>query len=171
MPEFSGKSWKELNDIWPTDIRINSEVWKIMAVAPAAWIATKPFMITLLGETIDTQSFQTLCWVLRCQEAKDDIATEAWAPMKGLGISGNIWYNRKAKLTRLGLIENAPIGRFRMYRVTGKGKMIVRYYVDQLEQAHKNLRYWLTLQPEKYAIQVTKYLNKYWPGWNEIENL
>lgn len=169
MPEFSGKSWKELNDIWPVDVRISSDVWKHISVAYPAFMVTQQFMKTLLkGESIKFRDFLILCWIQRCQEAKDDIATEAWAPMKGMNISGNIWYNRKASLTRLGLLENMPGERFRMYRVTGTGRMIIKYYVDQVEQAHKNLRYWLSLQPEEYAKKVTKYLNNYWPGWNEI---
>ncbi len=169
MPEWSGKSWKELDDIWPATVRVQSEAWKIISVSYPAFIVTQEFMKTLVGDKIQFREFLVLCWIHRCEEVKAGIATESWAPMKGMNISGAIWYNRKASLTRLGLIENAPVGRIRLYRVTGNGKMVIRYYVDQLEQAHKNLRYWVSLQPDKYAIQVTKYLNRYWPGWDSME--
>jgi len=169
MPEYSGKNWKELNDLWPAEVRIASDAWKIISVSAVAWEATKPFLRTLVGDTIDWQHFMVLCWILRCEEAKQGISTEAWAAMKGLNISGGIWYNRKAALTRLGLIENVPIKHVRLYRVTGNGKMVIKYFVEQSEMAHKNLRYWLSLQPPEFAARLTKKLNNYWPGWDQMD--
>jgi hypothetical protein len=168
MPEYSGKSWKELNDLWPAEIRVASDAWKIISVSPVAWEVTRTFMKGFVGGTITWQGFQMLCWIQRCEEAKQGISTEAWAPMKGLNISGGIWYNRKAALTRLGLVENVPIKNIRLYRVTGNGKLVIKYFVEQSEMAHKNLRYWLSLHPPEHADKLTKKLNRYWPGWDQM---
>lgn len=169
MPDFSGTSWKDLNDIWPIDSKINSDPWKILGLFMPAFVVTQQFMKTILnGETIGYRDFIILCWMMRVQESKNDIAFEAWATMKGMNISGTIWYARKAKLTQLGLIENLPVTSIRIYRITGTGRLIVKYFVDQLTQANDNLGYWISLQDPKMSEKINKTLCKYCPGWNDL---
>jgi predicted transcriptional regulator with HTH domain len=142
MPLFSGKSWKELEDIWPRDLRLSSEAWKIVSVMAPAWLATTKFMKSNYGEAINMRDFFYLCWIHRGEDAKENVATVSWPIMKGLNIGGKLWYKKKSALTRIGLIENIPSKWVRLYRVTATGKMVIRVFIENVEKAHKDIRMW-----------------------------
>lgn len=161
MPEFSGSSWKELHDIWPADVRVASEAWKIISVFTPALLASQTFQKSLLnGKYIGSRDLFILCLIQRCEEAKTNVATEGWPVLKAMNIGGKLWYARKSELTQLGLIENLPTT-LRLYRVTGLGKTIIKNFVENVEQAHQNIKYWVSLQPDENAARVNKYLQAY----------
>lgn len=162
MPEFSGKSWGELNDIWPADVRVASEAWKIVSVFTPAWLATVNFMKAILdGKHIASRDFFILCWIHRCEESRENVAMDSWPAMKGMNIGGRLWYNRKSQLTKLGLIENMPTSNIRLYRVTEMGKLIMKKFIENVEQAHKDMKYWKSLQPPEEAAKIDRALQKY----------
>jgi len=161
MPLFSGKSWSELEDIFPADMKIASDAYKIISVIMPAWIATQAYMKSTIGGSIPMRDFFILCWLQRCEDAKEDVAFESWPAMKGMNIGGKLWYLRKSNMTALGLIENIPVQRIRIYRITALGKMVIRNFTQNVEQAHHNLRGWVADKPEDIALNVTKYLKKF----------
>jgi hypothetical protein len=171
MPEFSGTSWKDLEDIWPADVRVNSEAWKLLSVFFPAWLATKQFINTSLNieskQSLNSQDLFVLCLIQRCEEARSNVAMQAWPALKAMNIGGRLWYARKAKLTKLGLIENMPAKSSRLYRLTGMGKLVIRTFIDNVEQAHKDIKYWTSLQPPEYAVRIDEYLNKYCYNYSE----
>lgn len=159
MPEFSGSSWKELEDIWPADVRVASEAWKIISVFTPALLASQIFQKELMnGKYIVSRDFFILCLIQRCEEARTNVATEAWPALKAMNIGGKLWYSRKAELTKLGLIENIPAAGLRLYRVTGLGKAVIRNFVENVEKAHQDIKYWVSLQPAENAERVNRYL-------------
>jgi len=162
MPEFSGKSWRELEDIWPAQVRVASEAWKMISVFTPALIASVTFQKSMMnGKYIGSRDMFILCLIQRCEEARTNVATEAWPALKAMNIGGRLWYSRKAQLTKLGLIENIPAAGLRLYRVTGAGKMIIKNFVDNVEQAHQDIKHWVSLQPKENAERVNKYFQKY----------
>jgi len=162
MKEFSGTSWKDLEDIWPADVRVSSEAWRIVSVLHPAFMMTQQFMKSLLnGTTIYATDFYILCLIQRCEEAKSNVATEGYSPMKSMNVGGRLWCARKAKLTKLGLIENFPSYNVRLYRVTGLGKVIIKNFITNVEQAHQNIKHWTSTQPLSGAEKVNRYLSKY----------
>ncbi len=166
MPELSTASWKDLQDQWPAEIRIASDAWKIISVSQPAWVAMRPFMKELLnGESIGFRDFQMLCLIYRAQEAKDGYGTQNFPILKSLNIGGTLWYARKSKINKLGLVESRQ--KVRVYRVTGLGIALIKRYIENLEQAHKDLRHWISIQPDEQAREVIKYLNRFWPEWNQ----
>jgi len=162
MPEFSGTSWRELEDIWPAHVRVASEAWKMISVFTPALLASVTFQKSMMnGKYITSRDLFILCLIQRCEEARTNVATEAWPALKAMNIGGRLWYSRKAQLTKLGLIENIPAAGLRLYRVTGAGKMIIKNFVDNVEQAHQDIKHWVSLQPPENAERVNKYLQKY----------
>lgn len=146
MPLFSGKTWKELEDIWPKSQRVSSEAAFIVGVFGPALLATMKFMKTNYGYSITKEEFFTLCWIHRCEEGREGVATASWPAMKGLNVGGTLWPLRKGNITRLGLIENMPSSYITLYRVTATGKMLIKIFVENVDKAHKDLRMWIADQ-------------------------
>lgn len=171
--QFSGKSWKQLEDIWPRDLRVSSEAWKIVSVMYPAWIQTKMFCGENLGmqvkrsrgkdsnkNTFVFRDLLILAWMQRCEEARENVAFEHLPVVLGMHSFKSVLNPIKARLIRLDLVENLPTNR-KLCRVTEKGKVILRYFVEQLEQAHYNLRKWMSDIPDETAEYVDKYLVNY----------
>lgn len=151
MPMYSGKEWGELEDIFPRNIKLSSEVYTVITVLAPAWVATKAFIKSTYGDTIYWEDFTYLCWLQRVEDAKENVAFEAFSAMKGLNVNPKLWFLKKSRLTKLGLVENIPIPKQFLYRITGKGKMIVRKFHDEVEQAHKNLAMWQSWKDPEHA--------------------
>ncbi len=177
---FSGRSWSDLHDIWPADLRISSEAWKIISVMVPAAEATVMFAkthIPALNNKSGTRTQQFglreilwLAWIQRCEEARENVATDQFPMAKGFHQPLKVIYNRKSVLTKLGLVENFPnhSRNIRLYRVTNLGKLLLRHFTEQLEQAHYNLREWISWQPQVHRDKITKYLSTYCFDWEEI---
>ena len=147
MPEFSGKSFKHLQDLWPVEMRTSSEALYIMAGMLYASRQITVFTNQLLdvkGRQIRLMDILLLAWCLRCEDAKEGLCTEAYALKKGVDQGMQTLWTRKAILTRFGLIENIPsIGYteyFRAYRVTERGRIVLRKFVQLINEAHTKLR-------------------------------
>ncbi len=180
MPEFSGKSWQELEDIWPAEVRISSEAWKILSVVIPASEATREFCRGYMPELTNQKKrvqfgmreILWLAWIQRCEEAASNTFIDPWPIKKGFNIQDNkLFNNRKSVLTKLGLIENMPAPGIRLYRVTGRGKVVLNKFVSELEQAHYNLRAWRADKPKENCDMITEYLNKYCTGWEEVTEI
>lgn len=146
MPEFSGKSWKDLNDVWPIDKRTTSDSWYLLAAFQPAYIFTKRFTETLLGVKFvkvefSYQDVMCLAWCLRCEEAKGGLCTEEIAFSKGTNEGMPAFWRRKAFITKIGLIENIPTGTYtKAYRVTEKGRIVLKKFVEMIDECHTKLR-------------------------------
>lgn len=162
MPLFSNSTWQELNDIWPQDVRVSSEIWKALSVLPVALNANKLFQRALLnGKELRGQDLYQLMWVMRCEEAKDNVATH-FSRMKTRGDMTNQQLSiRNSTLVRLGLIEQIQDQHIRLYRVTTPGRMILKNLVDEMDKAHQNLREWVDSMPEEMQRKATKCLGRY----------
>lgn len=169
MREFSGKSWRELEDIWPTDVRLASDVWKVMAVFPAAYEQNKRFQKVLLnGEYLAVRELCQMAWVMRCEEAKQGVATETFWMDRGLELNRRMANIRAGKLSRLGLIEELPSRSFRLYRVSDLGRTVLRNLIEEMEQAHRNIKRWAAEQPEEGKERVNKYLSRFCFEWETL---
>lgn len=160
MPLFSNKSWEELQDVWPKELRIVSDAYKIVCMLAPAWVLTQQFIKANYGESIAMRDFLTLCWLQRCEDARENVAFDSFPALKGLNMGGKLWYSHKSALTRLGLIENIPT-RVRLYRITATGKMIIRKFVENIEQANQDLHRWMSYQPPEQVVKITKALKKF----------
>lgn len=168
MREFSGKSWRELEDIWPVDIRLSSDAWKVMAVFLPAEVQNRRFQKALLGTTIGTRELCMLAWVQRCEEARQNVATETYWMDRGLELSRRMANIRMGRITKLGLIEELP-AHVRLYRVSDLGKSILRNLVDEMNKAHQNIKYWADSQPEEGKEKVDAYLSTYCFDWKDLD--
>ena len=157
MPEFSGKSFRYLQDLWPAEMRTSSEAFYIMAGMLYASRQITVFMKSMLdvtGRQIRFMDLLLLAWCLRCEDAKEGLCTEAYALKKGLDQGMKTLWIRKAILTKYGLIENIPTPSvpgeyFKAYRVTEKGRIILRKFVELIDEAHRKLREeWSTDRPD-----------------------
>lgn len=163
MPAFSGKSWKELEDIWPKGQRLSSEAMFIVGVFSPAWLATQNFMKANYGFTLTPHDFFLLCWIHRCQEGREGVFTTAWPVMKGINVGGKLWVLKKSKITKLGLIENMPSHHLRLYRVTGPGKLLIQKFISNVEEAHKDMRRWLAdfgPQGDEANERITRFMKE-----------
>lgn len=167
MPPFSGKSYGELNDIYPINSRIKDDAWRMVGLMLPAWIVTQRQYEEQLGCRMRFSSFQELCWMQRCEERSEGVAFLPYPAIKGMNISGAIFAARKARLTQLGLVENIPLSanRARVYRVTGLGKMIIKSFTDNLNGANDNLEFWLSTVSEEDFKRITYYLVTQYPEW------
>ena len=167
MPVFSGRSYAELNDIYPINSRIKDDVWRTVGLMQPAWMLTQAQYKEQLGVKLKWCRFQELCWMQRCEEANEGFTFLAYPAMKGMNVSGAIFAIRKADLTKLGLVENIPnmSNRSRLYRVTGLGKMIIKSFVENLHMANTNLEHFLTLVSEEQYKRITYNLVMNYPEW------
>lgn len=143
MPEFSGKSWKDLNDVWPISMRTSSEAYYILCGFLPAFDKIRPFVKELTGsdQPIHFRDILLLAWCSRCEEAKDGLCTEQYPFQKGINQGLRTFWIRKAKITKIGLIENVPTNTYtRAYRVTEKGRIVLRKFVELVDEAHIKLR-------------------------------
>jgi len=147
MPEFSGKSWKELNDLWPPEMRTSSEAYYLLCGLLPAYEKIIDFVHELLGLTGRTplrfRDIMLLAWCSRCEEAKKGLATEQYAFQKGVNQGLKAFWIRKAAITKLGLIENIDAEKsdyFKAYRVTDRGRIVLRKLVEYIEESHVMLR-------------------------------
>ena len=162
MPMFSGRTWGELEDIFPRNMKLASDAYKIITVLAPAWVKTKEFIKINYGETIRWDDFTYLCWMQRVEDAKENVAFEAFSARMGLNCNNTLWWIKKSRLTKLGLVENLPIRAQFLYRITEKGKMIVKKFTEELEQAHKNLDMWQSWKsPERALNKVTPKLRDF----------
>lgn len=168
MPPFSGKSYGELNDIYPINSRIKDDAWRTVGLFYPAWVITRKQFKEQIGKLRFTR-FLELCYMQRCEEAKQGFAFHAYTAMKGMSVSGALFAARKAELQRTGLVERIPTSanRARIYRVTGLGKIIIKCFNENLNQANNNLEMWLEQMKaeEQEFRKITYYLVTQYPEW------
>lgn len=169
LKKFSGASWQELEDIWPKEVRISSEVYKIMSVLYPAWklLSKKYDFRRNEGVTLRLDEFFLLFWVHRCEDAKENVATAPYPIGKPLSYNARMLSFKTSRLFRLKLIENMPFKGIRVYRVTAKGKLLMREFIENLEQAHKDIKYFSKDQPPENAEMMNGVMRR----WFEIGGL
>lgn len=161
MPFFSGKTWAELEDIWPRNKRIDSNVWRMMGLIAPAWVITQEYCAGLVGEKIFLQDLNLLCFMQRVEEARDNVAFDSYHILKGMNFGASLYTTRKAKLHKLGLVEKMPLKRLRIYRITGLGKMLIHEFVSNLQKANDNLLGWIESQPKEHQVKISQSLSLY----------
>lgn len=168
FPPFSGRTYGELNDIYPFNDRLKDDAWRMVGLFYPAWVLTRRQFKEQIGKMRFTR-FLELCYMQRCEEAKEGFAFHAYPALKGMNVSGAIFAARKAELTRLGLVENIPLSanRARLHRVTGLGRMVIKCFNENLNQANDNLAMWLSnMKAEEQEFKkITYYLVTQYPEW------
>lgn len=161
MPEFSGRTWGELEDIWPRHVRVASEAYKIMAGVSPAFQALK-VDLKKRGMSLRQDEVWRLFWIQRCEEAKENVATETYPIGKPHKWNIKLYYIKQSPLMRKGLIEWLPAAnRVKLVRVTALGKDILKTFIHYIEQAHRDIKQLAADQPAENAAKVQRYLSKY----------
>lgn len=158
-----GETWADLHSMWPASFRLSDEAYQVAAViAPAHRIVQIKWREELKGEDIAIRDLLLLCWILRCQEGKMDTATEAYVVGKPMSWNKTLWSLKQSNLSRLKLIETLPFKKVHwMYRVTGKGKAMIMDFVQEMNNCHQNVSYFISKRenPELVSAQFKKYSN------------
>lgn len=163
LNKFSGASWQELEDIFPKEIKVSSEAYIIMSVFYPAWraLSLKYNFKKNEGTVLQIDDFFLLIWVQRCEDAKGNVATQGYTISKPLKWNQRMRSFKQSRLHRLKLVENMPYKGLQMYRVTAKGKLLIREFFDMVEQAHKDIRYFSSIQPKENQEKVDKIMRRY----------
>lgn len=154
MNRFSGATWGELEDIWPKSLRITSDIHMILSVFYPAFNQMNRRMKEEEGITIRIDDFLLLFWYQRCEEAKGNVATLPYVVGKPLKWNARMLSIKQSRLFRMKLVENMPIKRLRMYRLTAKGKHLMKTFVNLLEQAHKDVRFFASDCPNVHLFNA-----------------
>lgn len=171
FPMYSGKKWGELQDIWPADMRIADDAYKIVCLLTPAWMETQKFMQSLIGDQVGLRDLLIMCWMQRVEDAKENVGFRAWPVMKGMNIGGALWSARKAKITKLGLVERIPAKKVIVYRLSATGKMIVRQFVENLNKANASVDEWIATERDLSKVHITAALMKFFLPPSEGESL
>ena len=158
MPFFSGKTWAELEDIYPKGKRIDSNIWRMMGLMAPAWLATNEYCKELVGKKISFRDFMMLCFMQRVEEARDNVAFDSYHILKGLNLGGSLYSTRKAGLHKLGFVEKMPLKHMRIYRTTGLAKMLMYKFADNLQKANDNILEWVESQPKEHQVKISQSL-------------
>jgi hypothetical protein len=173
MPEFSGRSWKELQDLWPPEMRTSSEAYYILVAFQPAWEKIKFFTAQLLNMTVNKADLKfhdigLLAWCSRCEELKEGLMADSAAVRQALMLGDNkrVFFTRKAILTKYGLIENIPAGpeydlpTFYCYRLTEKGRIVLKKFVEFVDEAHEILKIVNVTAKETPADKIDQWIEK-----------
>lgn len=161
LPFFSGKTWAELEDIYPRNKRIGNDIWRVMGLMAPAWYITNEYCKELVGDKIIFRDFMLLCFMQRVEEARDNVAFDLYHVRKALNLSPSLLGTRKAKLHKLGFVEKMPLKRLRIYRTTGLAKLLMYNFMDNLQKANDNLLEWVAAQPKEHQAKISQSLNMY----------
>lgn len=161
MPFFSGKTWAELEDIYPRNKRIGNDIWRMMGLMAPAWLVTNEYCKELVGKKIVFRDFMMLCFMQRVEEARDNVAFDSYHILKGLNLGGSLYTTRKAVLHKLGFVEKMPLPKLRIYRTTGLAKMLMHKFAENLQMANDNLLEWIKSQPPEHQAKISQSLNLY----------
>lgn len=161
MPFFSGKTWAELEDIYPRNKRIGNDIWRMMGLMAPAWLITNEYCKELVGNKIAFRDFMMLCFMQRVEEARDNVAFDSYHILKGLNLGGSLYTTRKAVLHKLGFVEKMPLPKLRIYRTTGLAKMLMHKFAENLQMANDNLLEWIKSQPPEHQAKISQSLNLY----------
>lgn len=164
MHNFLGRTWQELEDIWPKNIRLASEAYKIISVISPALQITRRQHEELTGKKLRVDDLFLLFWIHRCEEARENTATAPIVIGKPMQWNKKLYAIKQSRLYQFGLIEH--FGRYvDLVRVTGEGKVLMKRFIENLEQAHRDLKYFVSSQPPEGAEKVNNYLQKYCFNW------
>lgn len=167
MPEFSGRSWKDLEDIHPRHVRLSSDAHTILSgVGPALYCLRQD--LKKQGIIIHADDIWLLYWIQRCEEAKENVATETYPVGKPYQWNLKLYYLKQSRLMRNGLIEWLPASSVKLVRVTAQGKDILKTLLQYVEQMHRNVKDFVKRQPEANAEKVQRYVGKYCFEWEKL---
>lgn len=170
LHEFAGRSWKELEDVWPKPLRLASEAWKILSVTVPAQMATQEFLGELTnGGHLSLSELTQLAWLQRCEEARENMAADKEMVMRGCGVRKPITLALKfSNMIQIGLIEEIGL-RARLYRLTPVGKVVLRKFVDNMEQAHYDIIGWKGLQKPRTVKRIDTWLKTSCYDWGTLQ--
>lgn len=154
MPLFSGKTWIELEDIWPREARVQDDAYMILGLFAPAWRQTKEFIEYTYSITLRSEEFFYLCWFQRVEEARENVAFLFYPNMRAMDWNHALWATKKSRLTKYGFIENLPSGEIKSYRVTEAGKLIIKKFIDNLNQVREQLLVDLANNPQHDRVDT-----------------
>lgn len=173
MPAFSGRSWQELEDIWPRHIRLASEAHKIISgISPALFAMNQD--LKKRGIKLRSDELWRLFWIQRCEEAKENVGTDTYTIGKPHRWNLKLYYLKQSPLMRQGLIEwfpPRPGPALKLVRVTALGKDILKTFIYYIEQAHRDVKQMVKDQPASGQERANRYLSTYCFNWTELEDL
>lgn len=171
LREFAGRSWKELEDIWPRKKRLASDAWSILGLAQPAFSATLPFIMRVTGgKRITLRDLILLCWLQRCEEARENVGVTTELALAGSGLPRvQDLVTRQRMLRRYGLLEDlvgAP--RTGLYRLTASAKMILSAFIENVEGAHYDIVAWKARQKPQTAKRIDFWLQGTANDWPQL---
>lgn len=183
MPLFSGKTWAELQSIWPPEERINSQIWRAIGFYEPAWKFTRIFMKNVYGLTVRMSDFNLVCFFMRVEEHFEDVASIELPIKMTRQVHRDLLNIQKSRITKQGLIEQFPQGGPpARYRVTPIGRMMIKTFVENLTQADNDMTHWasqvypsiqndLTIKLlREYSLINEKYLRAHGDSQNPDSN-
>lgn len=183
LRKFSGKSWQDLEDIWPAPVRISSEAWKVLSVIMPAWENLKVFIKSEFGFEVQSgwkskdplvlRHIILLAWIQRCEEARSNVGAHTMPMSLGnISVVGRQIHD----LLKFGFVEKYPytgskIGNnnIRCYRVAPRGKILLRMFVKYLEDAHNDVHAFTGGMSDATRAKVDKYFSTYCFDWKELD--
>jgi hypothetical protein len=163
--EFSGMSWKEINDLWPPEVRTSSEAYLILSVMIPAFERFRTWYMQLEGfenrgdlKTVFwLRDLGLLAWFSRVEEAKGGLASRGNNLEMGLLQGQKGFQSRKSALIKSGLVEQFPI-KGTYYRVTPKGRLILKKYIEFVEEAHVLIKEYVNHGDEESMNKIFRHL-------------
>lgn len=152
MPLFSGKKWIELEDIWPREARVQDDGYMILGLFAPAWKQTKDFIKHTYSVSMRSEEFFHLCWFHRIEEGRENAAFLFYPNTWSMDWNHAMFATKKSKLTKYGFIENLPIYSIFTYRVTEHGKLIIKKFIENLNQVKEQLALDLANNPQHEKV-------------------
>jgi len=174
-PRFSFRTWQYLEDIWPRDVRLkrdekgnfHNDCYKIMSVIlfsiRKAQVFAKKEGVSLLMEDLFL-----LFWFQRVEEGRENAGAEDYQLRTPLDWCHNLGMIKRSRLVRAGLVEYFP-GKLRLLRVTTKGKILMSKMLEDVEQAHMDVKECVKNQPLKGQLKMNKFLARFTDVWKPLE--
>lgn len=172
IPPFSGKTYAELNDIYPIDKRINDDLWRMVCLCgPAYKLLMQKFSQELDGRTLRFVNFQMLCWMQRCEEAKQGLAFSMGPVANGIQLfNKSLLAMRNSELMVLGLVEQITTQKPYIFRVTARGKMMIKTYVEMMRELEGKLSEWIEKTTDGGYDAFTKAMIDNLDRWHKPKN-
>lgn len=171
--KFSGKSWQELEDIWPRSVRLKqdedgniNDAYKIMSVLMFA-IRKAQQAAKAEGYTLRMEDIFLLFWCQRVEEAKENMGAGDYETMRPLYYTLSLNMIKRHRLFQAKMLEYYP-GDIRVCRVTAKGKVFMSTIMENIEQAHRDIKMWTNTQPEELRTKIGRVLSRFTKAWEKM---
>lgn len=159
---WSNAKWGELQDLWPANVKVMNEAFKMLAVFMPAFYKFRNSHpeLNIGGRKFRAEDFFYLCWIMRCEDTNEGLMASLFDIIRPLNLAKSQASLKNSRLNRLGLVENIPFVRGSLYRVTADGRMLLREFCELMEECHRNQKeiHLGERMSRIYDARLTKYL-------------